>query len=234
MIQLYDDHAAYNAFLSRCYARIYSQDPWAWGVAPNSDLAHWFGTPSGRILDFGCGYGKNLVHLLRGTGTVVGIDLCAHSIELTATRFANEVAQERLELVVGDENDVAGSFDLIVCSGVIVDHLARRRSCIAGLLGSALAPRGSMLVTAFGRNDPAYGVGEEVEPNTFVHEFGFPVHYFDRSELVALFNGLHPRHVATRLKRDSFPEAHVHESHVLVLGAEPPRGKLDGGGSGAP
>lgn len=221
MISMYEDRAAYNAFLSECYSRIYSTDTLAWGDAPNTDLARWFGTPRGRILDFGCGYGKNFGHLLARGATVVGVDICERGIELARRRFAREVEEGRLELVLGDETDIRGAFDLIVCNGVIVDHLATRRSEIAGRLGGALAPTGSMLVTVFGRSDPACGVGEEVEPYTFIHEFGFPVHYFDQAELIELFERDHVRHVETRLKSDDFPQPHVHETHVFVLGPDP-------------
>lgn len=56
----------------------------------------------------------------------------------------------------------------------------------------------------------------EVESNTFIHDFGFPVHYFSPDELPALFDSLLVTDCYTRLKHDFYPVPHVHETHVLI------------------
>lgn len=208
--------AEYNSFLAQCYSVIYRADPLVWGALPNSDLVARVPAPLGRILDLGCGYGKNFRHLLSADTNVVGVDVCAHALELAWSRFSREISERRLTLIHGDENSVQGEFDLVVCSGVLVDHLLPRRVRLAARLWELTAAHGQLFLTVFGAQDPACGRGAKVEPNTYVHDFGFPVHYFQPYEVQALFDGLSISYFNTRIKHDSYPNPHLHETHVLV------------------
>ena len=206
----------YNSFLSEAYSLIYRHDDNAWGISPNSDLQALVPTPSGRILDFGCGYGKNIGHLLCGEAEVWGVDLCSDGIELAKSQYEVHLKKGRLTLVHGDERSDLPVFDLIICSGVLVDHLRERRLVIVDRLKDLLSPGGLLFLTVFGKNDPAHGRGQKVEKNTYVHEFGFPVHYFLKEEIIGLFNDMHILCDYTRLKPDFYPNYHVHETHILL------------------
>jgi hypothetical protein len=127
-----------------------------------------------------------------------------------------EILERRLTLIHGDENSAQGNFDLIVCSGVLVDHMLPRRIRIANRLRDLIFPNGQLFITVFGTLDPACGKGTEVEPNTFIHDFGFPVHYFVPDELLTLFEGVLVSTCYTRIKNDFYPVPHVHETHVLI------------------
>ena len=101
--------------------------------------------PAGaRILDAGCGSGRNMIELAR-RGPVTGVELSQTSVELARGRNSGEViAGSVLEMPFPD-----ASFDLAVCLDVIVhldDDLAALRE-----LRRTVAPGGSLLVTV-----PAY------------------------------------------------------------------------------
>jgi SAM-dependent methyltransferase len=97
-----------------------------------------------RILDAGCGSGRNLLELAR-RGEVSGIELSEASVALARERHAGEV-------LVGSVLDMpyaSDSFDLAVCLDVI-EHLQDDRGAL-GELRRVVAHGGSLLVTV-----PAY------------------------------------------------------------------------------
>jgi len=97
-----------------------------------------------RILDAGCGSGRNMVELAR-YGTVTGIELSDTSVELAKARNAGEVlAGSVLEMPFADD-----SFELAVSLDV-VEHLEDDLAALRELRRT-VAPGGALLVTV-----PAY------------------------------------------------------------------------------
>ena len=97
-----------------------------------------------RILDAGCGSGRNMVEFAR-YGTVTGVELSETSVDLARARETGEVvAGSVLEMPFPDD-----SFDLAVSLDVL-EHL---KDDLAALreLRRTVAPGGSLLVTV-----PAY------------------------------------------------------------------------------
>jgi SAM-dependent methyltransferase len=101
--------------------------------------------PAGaRVLDAGCGSGRNMVELAR-RGTVTGIELSETSVELARERGVGEVVLGS----VGQMPFADASFDMAACLDVI-EHL---EDDVAALreLRRVVAPGGTLLVTV-----PAY------------------------------------------------------------------------------
>ena len=100
--------------------------------------------PQARILDAGCGSGRNMIELARH-GTVTGVELSDTSVAAARERNSGEVIEGSvLEMPFED-----GAFDLAVSLDVI-EHL---QDDVAALreLRRTVAPGGSLLVTV-----PAY------------------------------------------------------------------------------
>jgi SAM-dependent methyltransferase len=104
------------------------------------------GLPSqARILDAGCGSGRNMIELARH-GTVTGVELSQTSVDLARARHSGEViAGSVLEMPFADD-----SFDLAVSLDVI-EHLEDDLGALRELR-RAVAPGGALLITV-----PAYG-----------------------------------------------------------------------------
>ena len=98
-----------------------------------------------RILDAGCGSGRNMVELAR-LGTVTGVELSATSVTLARERGVGEVIEGSV-LEMPFETD---SFDLAVSLDVI-EHLDQHLEALRELR-RVVAPGGALLVTV-----PAYG-----------------------------------------------------------------------------
>ena len=100
-------------------------------------------TPA-RVLDAGCGSGRNMLELAR-YGEVSGVELSETSVALARKRGVGEV----VEGSVLEMPFAADSFDLAVCLDVI-EHLQDDRGALRELR-RVLAPGGALLVTV-----PAY------------------------------------------------------------------------------
>jgi SAM-dependent methyltransferase len=110
----------------------------------NRVIAH-LGLPAdARILDAGCGSGRNMVELSR-YGQVSGIELSPTSVEAARERSVGAVATGSIAEMPFAED----SFDLAVCLDVI-EHLDDDRAALAELR-RVVAPGGALLVTV-----PAY------------------------------------------------------------------------------
>ncbi len=100
--------------------------------------------PGARILDAGCGSGRNMVELAR-SGTVTGVELSETSVALARERDAGEViAGSVLEMPFADD-----SFDLAVSLDVI-EHLEDDLAALRELRRT-VAPGGALLIMV-----PAY------------------------------------------------------------------------------
>jgi SAM-dependent methyltransferase len=100
--------------------------------------------PGARILDAGCGSGRNMVELAR-YGAVTGVELSPPSVALARARDAGEVLEGSvLEMPFAD-----ASFDFAVSLDVI-EHLEDDRAALRELR-RVVAPGGALLLTV-----PAY------------------------------------------------------------------------------
>jgi SAM-dependent methyltransferase len=100
--------------------------------------------PEARILDAGCGSGRNMLELAR-SGTVTGVEVSQTSACLARAREAGLVIEGSVMEMPFAEN----SFDLAVCLDVI-EHLEDDLAALRELR-RVVAPRGWLLVTV-----PAY------------------------------------------------------------------------------
>ncbi len=100
--------------------------------------------PGARILDAGCGSGRNMVELAR-YGIVSGIELSPVSVEAARARGVGEVVAGSITETPFDDE----SFDLAVCLDVI-EHLEDDRAALRELR-RVVARGGALIVTV-----PAY------------------------------------------------------------------------------
>lgn len=102
--------------------------------------------PGTRILDAGCGSGRNMVELAR-RGTVTGLELAPASLQAARARDAGAVVPGSLDEPLPFDDD---AFDLAVALDVL-EHVEDDRAALRELR-RVLAPGGLLLVTV-----PQYG-----------------------------------------------------------------------------
>lgn len=148
-----------------------------------------------RVLDLGCGNGRHGVYFARQGFQASGIDVSPQAIEWAKTWSEREGLD--IDFRVGDMEALPyedGTFDVVVSHGVL-DHVRTGTARNAAQeVNRVLKPGGLFYCDLRSSEDFEYGVGEQVEPNTFVVASGFEQglvqHFFSAKDTEALFDGL--------------------------------------------
>jgi SAM-dependent methyltransferase len=113
----------------------------------------------------------------------------------------------------------AGAFDGIFAFNLLHLFPAEGRARCAGELGRVLRSGGWLCATVFATEDPSYGKGRAVEPNTFDERGGRPAHYFTAPELKGLLEaaGFIARGVETVHEQEDHGQGpHMHIWHLVT------------------
>lgn len=141
-----------------------------------------------RVLDLGCGIGRHTRLLAEAGFQVTATDASPSAI----TRCRDWLAADGLDvdLRVADMGEIPGGpghFDAVLAYNVIYHTRREALVRIVGEIARALRPGGLFYATFIDTQNPKYGLGREIEPDTFVMEdgaeAGIPHHYVDEDSL---------------------------------------------------
>jgi SAM-dependent methyltransferase len=144
-----------------------------------------------RVLDLGCGAGRNSIYLAKKGFDVIGVD-----VSKSALRFANNWAEEeRLSnatFTLGTMVNIPFDdylFDAVVRVSVIHHGVKEYIMRTIAEINRILRRKGVFIANIASVRDPRYGDGEKVEENTFqileaFEEYRFEElhHFFTREE----------------------------------------------------
>lgn len=141
-----------------------------------------------RVLDAGCGYGRNLVHLLREGCEVFGLDIDAdgvnHVRELSAS-LGTGLPAENFQVAPIEQMPFADGFaDVVICSSVL--HFARDDEHFRAMLAElwrVLRPGGMLFCRLGSRIGMDF---ERVGGNTFIVGDGSKWYLVDEEMLMDL------------------------------------------------
>jgi cyclopropane fatty-acyl-phospholipid synthase-like methyltransferase len=122
-----------------------------------------------KVLDLGCGAGRNSIFLAKKGFDVIGVD-----VSKSALRFANKWAQkERLSNATFTLETMANipfndcHFDAVVSISVIHHGVKEYIIRTIAEINRILRRKGVFMANIASVRDPRYGEGEKVEENTF-------------------------------------------------------------------
>lgn len=135
----------------------------------------------------GSGYGRNARLFSQSGFVVTGVEVSDVACDLA---HEHDPASVFFHASALDMSFLVGTFDAVYCFNVL--HLFREadRKRFLEQCTEKLKPGGLMFCAVFSEEEPTFGRGAQVEPNTFESKPGRPVHYFTDDDLRAHFASL--------------------------------------------
>jgi SAM-dependent methyltransferase len=154
--------------------------------------------PSGaRVLDTGCGRGRNTLHLAQMGFAVYGCDLSPVAIQVARQRIQKANATVMLQVADLTRLPFPDSwFEAAICVHVLSYQLKADRVQSVRELWRILKPGGWLYLDLLDCDDAEYGCGPELEEHTFGDPDGTPIHFSTRQEINELLQGFDRDRVA--------------------------------------
>ena len=154
--------------------------------------------PSGaRVLDVGCGRGRNILYLSQVGLAVCGCDLSPVALQVARQRMQKANATAIFQ--VADSINLPfpdGLFEAAICVHVLPYQLKADIVQSIRELRRILKPGGRLYLDLLDCDDAEYGCGPELEEHTFGDPDGTPVHFSTRQEVDELLLGFDRDRVA--------------------------------------
>jgi len=152
-----------------------------------------------RVLDVGCGAGRNALFLARQGYYVVGVDISSTALKM-ALRKADGPSLKECLFIRGTLLKIPFSnsqFNAVVsCYSIKNQSLSKIRKAL-NEMKRVLVSRGVVLVTLHSTKHWRFGLGKQVGPRTFLtteridgKKVRFKTHFFRKEDVMGLFHNL--------------------------------------------
>jgi SAM-dependent methyltransferase len=165
-----------------------------WGGTPQRIPPFAAGT---RVLEIGCGDGKNLTSLTAQGAQITALDLSPSAIRLSKAQLRQGI---QVDLLVADARSLPirnASFDAVVLFHVAGHLRSSDRAKLAAGCTAVLRSGGRLYFRGFSCEDLRAGKGHVVEEQTYLRGNGIITHYFSEVEVSSLFMDMIPESIIT-------------------------------------
>jgi SAM-dependent methyltransferase len=171
-----------------------------------------------RILDAGCGVGRDVIFFSEQGFDVYGIDISEENIKIANNWLQSKGLKGTVQ--VGDvtllpfDNEY---FDVIVSYGVLDYMVPSDFKKAMKEISRVCAKNGYVYITLISTEDSEFGRGQEVDHNTFLLENGYArgtaIHYFDLNEIREAFKDFKVFDIM--LQEEKFPDLYTVDKAFL-------------------
>jgi cyclopropane fatty-acyl-phospholipid synthase-like methyltransferase len=202
------------------YRQIWGERPSELALEASKRLIRHKGRPL-RVLDIGCGYGRDSICVAKSLGfRVLGIDISEKAIEM-AKENALKAQATKAEFRLMDFRTLHSYFDAVLVSNLYHLLPPEGRRDLAEHVSRLLGPDGVLYMNAISVNDKEhYGVGTPVqgEENTWVDSKY--IHLSKADELRHDFSALNIKELYEHDYEEPHPGARTHYHIAWILIAE--------------
>jgi len=161
-----------------------------------------------RVLDLGCGAGRNLIYTAHQGFEAHGIDTSKTGLNFTKERLRKRNLEAYI--VKGDMSMLPylnSCFDTIMCLYTIYHQKLKGIQTTISEIHRVLRKRGVLLTNFHSKKSHMYGKGIEVEKDTFIRqngpEKGVIHHFTDKEEIARLLKGFKTVNVELRERKSA-------------------------------
>lgn len=147
-----------------------------------------------KVLDLGCGMGRHSIYLKEAGFDVTACDISEKAVETTKKKF--ERLGYELDTAVCDMRELPfkeGTFDALLCVWTSGHGTLEDMKKHAAEMLRVVKENGIIFVDYPSMEDERYGIGTEIEANTFLDnmpgEEKIPHHYSDEKEIEKVYAG---------------------------------------------
>jgi SAM-dependent methyltransferase len=166
----------------------FSREGKIWGETPSVtvDIAITFFNNNNihDVLVLGSGYGRNAEVFAESGFNVFGLEVSKIAYQIAVR--TNIEKRFSIKYKLGDVLEMPynnESFDGVYCFNTLHLFMVKERKKFTENVYRVLKNEGIAVFTVFSNQDPSFGTGREVEPNTFESKRGRPAHYFTANDL---------------------------------------------------
>jgi ubiquinone/menaquinone biosynthesis C-methylase UbiE len=146
----------------------------------------------GRVLDLGCGAGRNLIYMVKQGFESHGTDISETGLSLTKCRLKKQnLKAQIIKCHMSFLPYIDSCFDAVICLHTIYHQRFKEMQETISEIHRTLKKKGFLLVNFLSKRTYRYGKGEKVEEDTFIDqegtEKGVLHHFTDEEEIRHLF-----------------------------------------------
>lgn len=164
-----------------------------------------------KVLIPGFGYGRNAKVFYEAGIEVTGIEISKTAIERARKNFGNNINIHHGSVIDMPFDD--RKYDAVYCYSLL--HLLNKPDRVKFIHDCylQLEHNGIMIFVALSQNDKRFGLGEEIEKNTFLSQHGLNLFFYDEASLKEEFH----KYRIIEAKEISEPEKNPTERHWMII-----------------
>ncbi len=147
-----------------------------------------------KVLDLGCGTGRNTVYLARQGFSVYALDASKTGVAITKKK-AKLLNLKNIKFKVADMRHThypSNYFNAVWCMNVLSHGLLKDNQDAVNEIYRILKPKGMLVTNLMSSKDKTCGIGKKIEKNTYLggmeDDKHMMHHYFTREEIDMLFS----------------------------------------------
>jgi SAM-dependent methyltransferase len=191
-----------------------------WGTYPSTAaklvMGYMIQNPhrQGRILDLGCGYGRDLAYFSQNGLDVIGVDISSKGIQMARTLFPD---QQFVQLNFQKHSFPKQHFKYIYANFFfhLIPELSIRREMISDCY-EILATGGLLFATLSSKNDQDYVNGTKVADNIVQNKRNVLKVFYDPALIYLEFNMFDTIEIIQFSEEHTHDTPHSHENHLVI------------------
>jgi SAM-dependent methyltransferase len=207
----------------RYFEDLYSTYHYAYGDGPSEAAKAMAGTlaKGGRVVDAGCGYGRDCIFLAKEGYEVTGFDTSRRGIMLAQTWARDEKVEGTFLTRDLMENRLPEkSFDTILCVNMLEYMDARRRARAGHELWRLAADGAFLALMVHSTDDPDIDKGKDLGDNSREVFPGLVKHFFTNREIKSIVPDFKEVRMEVLTVTEQYPEETAHK-YWLLIGQRP-------------